>query len=206
MANLGGWEIKVAVGKLPEKVATAFGNLNLMGAEYTPIAYLGSQVVNGINHAVLAEQLLITGRDQKNIVLMIFNEKGEEVTLVNIERIIEEGAPMGGIHIDVQTEVPEDVKAVFHKVFEGYVGANLEPVVYLGSQVTKGTNYILLTVISGIRPCEETTVALTIVNAVTDERSFVDILSGASDVASLGYAFTWLKGNVSLGKPLGDWP
>ena len=194
-SNLGEWTVNVSVGSMPQKVASAFGNLNLMGAEYTPIAYLGSQLVNGTNHAVLAEQLLITGRDQKNIVLMIFNEKGEDVTLVNIERVLEGGAPMGGIKIDVQTEIPEDIKAAFHKRFEGYVGAHLEPVVYLGSQVTKGINYILLTVISGIRPCEDTTVALTIINPLTNERAFVDILTGASNVASLGYAFTWLKGN-----------
>lgn len=74
---LGSWDVKVVVGSLPEKVATAVGELGekLIGAEYTPIAYLGSQLVNGTNHAVLAEQVLTTGRDTKNIVVLTFNEK-----------------------------------------------------------------------------------------------------------------------------------
>ena len=84
MGNLvGGWSVDVVVGGMPEKVATAFASLNeLAGAEYTPIAYLGSQLVNGVNHAVLAEQLLITGKDTKNVVLVIFNEKESDCTLV----------------------------------------------------------------------------------------------------------------------------
>ena len=55
---LGSWEVNVVTGGMPQKVATAFGELagSLVGAEYTPIAYLGSQQVNGVNHAVLAEQ------------------------------------------------------------------------------------------------------------------------------------------------------
>ena len=66
---LGGWNIGVVTGGMPQKVATAFGKLaeQLIGCEYTPIAYLGSQQVNGINHAVLAEQTVITGKDTKYI-------------------------------------------------------------------------------------------------------------------------------------------
>ena len=74
-ASSGGWSVNVEVGKMPQKVATAFSKLgDLVGASYTPIAYLGSQVVNGINHAVLAEQTVLTGKDTKNIVVIIFNE------------------------------------------------------------------------------------------------------------------------------------
>ena len=49
---VGNWEINVNVNGMPQKVASAVSKLNttLMGAEYDPIAYLGSQVVNGTNH------------------------------------------------------------------------------------------------------------------------------------------------------------
>ena len=65
---IGSWNVDVTVGKLPQKVATAVGKLNesIVGTEYTPIAYLGSQVVNGINHAVLAEQVIVTGKIRRN--------------------------------------------------------------------------------------------------------------------------------------------
>lgn len=54
---VGNWEVKVAVDAMPQKVATAFGKVfeGFVGAQYTPIAYLGSQIVNGENHAILAE-------------------------------------------------------------------------------------------------------------------------------------------------------
>ena len=65
--SLGGWEVKVS-NNFPQKVASSLSSFNeqILGAEYVPISYLGSQVVNGINHAVLAEQTLLTGRDPKN--------------------------------------------------------------------------------------------------------------------------------------------
>jgi hypothetical protein len=79
---------------MPEKIATAVGDLKIVGAEYTPIAYLGSQVVNGINHAVLAEQLVVAGKDTKNVVVIMFNERPEGVTLVGIERVLESGGEL----------------------------------------------------------------------------------------------------------------
>lgn len=203
---LGSWNVDIQVGALPQKIASAFGNLELVGAEYSPIAYLGSQVVNGVNHAVLAEQLLTVGKDVKNIVLMIFNEKGNDVTLSNIERVVEQGGAMGGIQVDVQYEIPNDAKVAFAKVFDGYVGANIDLKVYLGSQVVKGVNYILLAEVDPVVQNPQKEVALITVNALTDEASFVDILGSKTDKATLNYAFTWLKKNVALGKPLGEWP
>ena len=83
---------------MPQKVASAFSEVlgELLGAEYTPIAYLGEQLVNGTNHAVLAEQTLVNGKDTKNVVVVILNERGDSFTLSNIERVVETGAPLGG--------------------------------------------------------------------------------------------------------------
>ena len=202
---LGSWNVDIQVGALPQKLATAFGNLELVGAEYSPIVYIGSQVVNGTNHAVLAEQLLTVGKDVKNIVLMIFNEKGNDVTLSNIERVVEQGGELGGIQIDVHYEIPDDAKTAFTKAFEGYVGMTVVPKVYLGSQVVKGVDYIMLAEIDPVvrNPVKE--VALVVVNALTNNVSFVDILGSKTDRATLNYAFTWLKKNVALGKPLDEW-
>lgn len=40
----GNWKIDVSTGSMPQKVASAVSGLSeiLVGAEYTPIAYLGS--------------------------------------------------------------------------------------------------------------------------------------------------------------------
>ena len=77
---LGSYNINVTPGKLPQKVATAFGEIfsNMVGAEYTPIAYLGDKVVSGVNHAILATQTMITGTDVHNVVLVVLNEKDDQ--------------------------------------------------------------------------------------------------------------------------------
>lgn len=207
---LGSWEINVAINAMPQKVATAVGELTdqLIGAEYKPIAYLGSQVVNGTNHAVLAEQTIITGKDTKNVVVLIFNEKPNEMkaTLVNIERVVEQGGEMGGIQVDVKTDIPEEAREAFTKAFEGFVGSKVEPFAYLGSQVVKGVNYIFAAKVTGVTAEPVTKVCLLTVNGMTGDIAFADLLDSRSDVMSLGYAFTWLKKGSSFGAPLGEWP
>lgn len=202
---VGSWKVDVVVGKLPQTVATAMGKLNenILGAEYTPIAYLGSQVVNGTNHAVLAEQLVVTGKDTKNIVTIIFNEKpGSECTLVSIERVLESGGEMGGVKIDVQTgdDIDAAAKAVFAKDMAGFVGSDVNPFALLGTQVVRGMDYIFAAEVTPVTKGGELNkkVALVTVNSMTPGANFVDIL--ASKQQLVGYAFTW------LGAPLGEWP
>jgi len=207
---LGSWEVKVAVDAMPQKVATAIGELSeqLIGAEYKPIAYLGSQVVNGTNHAVLAEQTILTGKDTKNVVILIFNEKPNEMkaTLVNIERVVEQGGEMGGIHVDVQTDIPEEAKAAFDAGFEGFVGSKVKPFALLGTQVVKGVDYIFAAEVTSVTAEPVTKVCLVTVNGMTKDIALADLLDSRQDILSLGYAFTWLKRGTSFGAPLGEWP
>lgn len=207
---LGSWNVKVTVDGMPQKVATAIGELaeQLIGCEYKPIAYLGSQVVNGTNHAVLAEQTVLTGKDTKNVVVLIFNEKPNEMkaTLVNIERVIEQGGEMGGIQVDAKTDIPAEAKEAFDNAFEGFVGSKVEPFAYLGSQVVKGVNYIFAAELTSVTAEPVTKVCLVTVNGMTGEVACSDLLDSRSDIMSLGYAFTWLKRGTSFGAPLGEWP
>jgi 6-phosphogluconolactonase/glucosamine-6-phosphate isomerase/deaminase len=105
--NVGGWNIDVNKGTLPEKVATGFSEVfnNIVGATYIPLVYVGSQVVNGVNHAIVAEQTIITDPHIKNIVLIVLNEKPiDEIkssfTVVSIEPVITGNDLMGGIGVD----------------------------------------------------------------------------------------------------------
>lgn len=208
--SLGSWEVKVAVDAVPQKVATAIGELSeqLIGAEYKPIAYLGSQVVNGTNHAVLAEQTILTGKDTKNVVILIFNEKPNEMkaTLVNIERVIEQGGELGGIAVDVKTDIPAEAKEAFDKAFEGFVGSKVKPFALLGTQVVKGVDYMFAAEVTSVTAEPVTKVCLVTVNGMTGDLAFADMLDSRSDILSLGYAFTWLKKGTSFGAPLGEWP
>ncbi len=204
---LGAWEVKVNVGGFPQKIASALEKLNeMVGAEYTPIAYLGSQVVNGTNHAVLAEQTIITGKDTKNAVIVFFRETKEGVAISGIERVLESGGPLGGVQVDIKTDIPEEAMTAFKTTFEGFVGSKIEPFALLGTQVTKGTNYIFAAKVTGVTAEPETKVCMITANPMTKDIAFADLLDSKHDVMSLGYAFTWLKRGASFGAPLGEWP
>ena len=186
---LGSWNVNVIVDGMPEKVATAFGKLGeeLVGAEYTPIAYLGSQVVNGTNHAVLAEQTVLTGKDTKNVVVVVFNEKpGEmDLTLVGIEHVVDEGGKLGGIDVDVKTKIPVEAQEALAKVLEGYVGVDVNAFALLGTQVTTGVNYIFAAEVKSVTAEPVTNVDVVVANPMTNEIAFSDILAGKEDLKTL---------------------
>ena len=193
MTKFGKWDVNVHVGGLPEKLATAFSEVKLVGAEYTPIAYLGSQLVNGINHAVLAEQLVVAGKDVKNVVVMIFNEKADTFTLTGIERVVEGGAELGGTAVDVKTDIPAEAKEVFDSVVGKLVGVDAKPFALLATQVVKGVNYVFAAEVTKATKDADKEFAVITVNALTKKVAFSgDLLT--SDV------------EISLGKPLGEWP
>lgn len=180
MSKLGNWEVKVSVSGMPQRVATAVSALSeqLIGAEYTPIAYLGSQVVNGTNHAVLAQQLITTGKDTKNLVLLIFNEKGvSDCTLVNIERVVEGGGEFGGTQIDVSTAVPEEAQKAFDETLAGFVGSRVEIIAYIGSKITKGTEYKFACTVTPVVPDAKPSVCIVTVNSMTKKLSFENIFA-----------------------------
>jgi hypothetical protein len=204
----GEWNINVVVDAMPQKVATAIGELadQLIGAEYKPIAYLGSQVVNGTNHAVLAEQTILSGKDTKNLVVLIFNEKPNDsvATLVSIERVVEGGEPLGGTKVNVEFEIPVEAQEAFDDAFDDRLGAKWTPMALLATKVTKGTNYVYLVEETPVVSEPVKSAMLVTVNGMTHDVAFADLLASKHEM-SLGYAFTWLK-NPGFGTPLGEWP
>ena len=204
---VGNWEVNININGMPQKIASAVSKLSetLVGAEYDPIAYLGSQQVNGLNHAVLAEQTVVTGRDSKNIVMLIFNEKPNEreATLVSIDRIVEGGDALGGTQINATTVIPEEAMNEWRTAFEGFIGSDVIPFALLATQVVKGTNFIFAATLTPVAPGAKSKVVIVTLNSMTGTLAFADPFKTAQE-ASLGYAFTWLKNG--LGKPLGEWP
>ena len=176
---VGEWNVNVSIGSMPEKVATAFAELsNLAGAEYEPIAYLGSQLVNGTNHAVLAKQILVCGKDVENVVLVIFHETKEGVTVSNIERVVESGAEFGGVTVNVEVagEINKTAQELFDNAFAGFVGSKVTPIALLGTQITRGTDYIFACELSALYPESVSKVSLVTVNDLDNSISFADLL------------------------------
>lgn len=190
---VGTWDVKVSIGSMPEKVATAVGELNnQFGCEYEPIAYLGSQQVNGTNHAVLVKQTVILGKDVENINLVKFHETKDGIAVMSNETVVPGGTGLGAIIIDVQTEIPEDAKNVFDDVFDGWTGTKIEPFALLATQVVKGTNFTVAATMTSVTAEPKTKVGLLTYNAITGKKYFADLFED--------------KRQASFRTPLGEWP
>ena len=196
MDKFGGWVIAEKMDGMPQKVASAMGGgLKILGASYDFVAYLGHQAVNGTNHAVLATQTVMTGKDVKNAVVLIFNEKPEsqEVALVGVRTLVENGGPLGGTDINMGFEIPDDPKAALETALAGFVGSNIKPVIYVGAKVTKGTDYIMIAEVAPVTLNPEKKLLLITVNTMTNKIDFEPVLDlNKEEQGKLGYAFTWL--------------
>ncbi len=158
---LGGWDFTYEDSAvLPEEVQEAFDTAvvthKLLGVDYEPVAYLGSQVVSGTNYAVLCRKMTVASVPEPTLaVLIIYKDVSGDATVLHISEFAVDGAedsaaqenPLGGWTIPEEipaTDLPEDAAAAFSKACEGFVGNKLEPIAYLGRQVVSGTNYAIL--------------------------------------------------------------
>ena len=143
---VGEWIIEPSEN-FPQKIATAIsGELEVFGCSYTPVLYLGHQIVNGTNHAVLAEQTVLCGKDVKNAVILVFNEKpaSNDVSLAFVLPVLQSGGELGGYEVNVTTDIPVEAMKAFEESIKTLVGTKYEPIAYLGSQVVNGVNYKLM--------------------------------------------------------------
>lgn len=78
MALLGGYQFEdFETAKLKQRAATAWGAVEgagLVGATFTPILYCGIQMVRGVNHLFIAEEILSTLGQDTRIVAIVVNE------------------------------------------------------------------------------------------------------------------------------------
>lgn len=77
VATLGGWNIdEMKPCKMPQKVASAYAGAmsGIVGAEYEPVLYVGSQMVNGTNYCLLAVQRLVTVNAPNRLVKIVIHE------------------------------------------------------------------------------------------------------------------------------------
>ena len=92
MPIVGGWDISGLKGaSLPQKAASAFTAFTngMTGAEYEPLLYVGSQIVNGTNYCYIALQTIICAEPMKRLVKLILNESSDgKVKAVSVTRIM----------------------------------------------------------------------------------------------------------------------
>jgi len=192
--NFGNWDVNVSFDSMPQPVATAMAGINdtMIGAEYDFITYLGSQTVNGTNYAVLAKQVLTTGRDTQNVVLLKFNQKPGDINanLVGIEHVLDSGGPLGGAEVNPQTDIPTTAQQVWLNAFEGYVGVKVKPLAFLGTQIVNGLNHFYIAEISTVTADPKKDIVLVVINPVSKSCTMTSVFETKASNA-LGYAFTW---------------
>ena len=199
MANkLGGIELEGLFGgielinkpadKLPQDLASAFGNINagLLGATYTPIWYVGTQVVNGINHILVCKEIRSTKDKDTCIVVLVIN--------IPPNSIGGKGAKL--VQIIEEADLPQDVYANFKKATQMLLGVSYKPVAYVGKQVVRGMNYFIICDACPIYPGAQSHAVLFVFNVFENEVSVVSVTpipdSQPEEQEMLcGYAFTW---------------
>ena len=89
---LGSYEVveQQSLTKFEQAAASAWSSFDglMVGAGYKPVAYVGRQIVKGVNHLFIAEQTLIMAEPERHIVFVTINEFNGSYSLVGIERLI----------------------------------------------------------------------------------------------------------------------
>ena len=193
MSKLGGWNIKMSTS-MPQKIASAVAGIDeICGCKYQPVLYIGSQEVDGTNHAVLMKQIVTNGRDSVNAAVVVFNEKPScmDVSVIDIHRIVESGGVFGGTTVDITTDIPFEAMEAYKKAREAYIGAGIKPKAFLGTKIVKGKQYILFGEVESMAsPDAKTDAAMIVVNDMTNRLRLEPVFEPGDD-DSLGYAFSW---------------
>jgi len=166
--DMGEWKIKIDVDKMPQIIATAFDDFknSVKGTNYEFIAYLGNQLVNGENHAIIAEQIIEKNR---NIVIILFNVVNSTVIAIAVERLITTGNNLGDYSIRIEKEISKEVLDTYNKGRVGFVGYKFFLKALLAEQMlSEGKKkYIILAEADPLLPGANNVAALVY---VTDER------------------------------------
>ena len=163
---LGGWEVnsdRLSIDDEANKDAKkAFEKATdgLDGYAYEPIAVLGRQVVAGTNYSILCRGTVVVPDAEPvyEIITVYENLDGNAEITGDKEIFSGDSDAQGGYAVndgDVSFEKNEDVKAAFDKAMESLVGADYEPVAYLGKQTVSGFNYTALMRVTAAVPDAE---------------------------------------------------
>ena len=169
---LGGWALKLEpANKLPQDVATAFGNLygDKLGGSYIPIFYVGMQLVNGINHKLIVERtkLISGGKAVKDFSVVTINIPAGSVGGKGATIVSEEDA--------TDFVLRDEIEKGFKKAMLDFVGAEHKPILELGTQIVKGTNYYFIAEQTLILATPQRHIVLIVVNEFEGKYTTVGI-------------------------------
>lgn len=161
----GGWQVAPDFALTDEQKAIFEKGLEkLVGADYVPIALLGTQVVAGQNYCFLAQTTpVVPDANPVYTLVFLYQDLEGNVQLMNVADmpivLNEDGtvsapgeALMGGWSYADSYEITDELLDCFNKALEGTLGSNFTPVAQLGTQVVAGTNRCILAEVTPVVP------------------------------------------------------
>ncbi|MBO6271049.1 MAG: hypothetical protein J6N19_18120 [Clostridium sp.] len=146
----------------------------MVGANYTPVAYLGSQVVAGTNHAILCRvSPVYPDAEETYAIVYLYEDLDGNVEITetvdsNRNTDLSDGELDGGWFLPESPALTDEAKDALEKALDGMVGASYDPIALLSSQVVAGMNYCILCEITPVYPDAESHYALVYVYADLD--------------------------------------
>ena len=180
----GGWSVNaeknISLSANKEaKAAFKKATAGLAGVDYQPIALLGTQVVAGMNYAVLCRSTVVYPGAQPEIKIMyIYEDLQGNAEITGFQTIIGEQLDGGFTANSGKLAIGKNksVKKIYKKAMKGLTGVAYTPAAYLGSQVVAGTNYMVLCRSKAVYPGAPYKWSLVIVNKdLEGKASLVDI-------------------------------
>ncbi len=138
----------------------------ITGTSYTPVAYLGNQVVAGRNHAILCRTKPAMPDSAETYVIVHLYEKLDgnveltDVKSFDVKTNLSEENLLGGWAQPDSPVVTDEAKAALDKSLEKLCGVFYKPVALLSTQIVAGTNYCFLCESTVVYPGAEPTYAL----------------------------------------------
>ncbi len=129
----------------------------MMGASYTPVAYIASQVVSGTNHLVLCK---VEAAVPTYAIVTLYEDLEGNVEITDILDSTAEAPANDDEAVGAFTEcedptVTTEAQEALTKACEGMLGADYTPIALLSTQVVSGTNYQFLCEITAATPDAE---------------------------------------------------
>ena len=186
---LGGWTIAAGEAgyELPEEVKAAFESASMfyLGMDYTPVAYLGSQVVAGMNYRILCTGTPVVPDAAEGLyVVTVYQDlegnasitEVKELDLAELEETEEEAdlpatGLMGGWYAPETYEageLPADAQAAFDAATMMLLGVDYIPADLLGTKVIAGTEYAILSYATTVTEQPESYFAVLFIAANAD--------------------------------------
>ena len=179
----GAWEeaeSPVVTAGLQEKLDKALEGM--VGANYTPVAYLGSQIVSGHNYLLLCRVAPVVADPVETYAIVQLYEDAEgNLQLVDtydfgVETYLGGENLAGGWSEPESIELTDEIRDAFEKTQEGVSGQTYTPLAVLSQQVVAGMNYRILAVADNVQPGHETNyVIATLYKALDGSAEITDI-------------------------------